>query len=50
MEIRLDRRQGDVDDRDVEDDHELCGDDHCEPEPAPAVGLFAFVHRLCDNF
>ena len=51
VEIRLDRRQGDVHDCDVEDDHELGGDDHREPEPAPAVdGPLAFVHRLCHNF
>ena len=51
VEIRLDRRQGDVHDRDVEDDHELCGDDHRESQPAPGVDvLFAYVQRLCHNF
>ena len=34
-EIRLDRGQGDVDDRDVENDHELGGDDQREGAPAP---------------
>ena len=34
-EIRLDRGQGDVHDRDVENDHELRGDDQREGAPAP---------------
>ena len=37
VEIRLDRRQRDVHDGHVEDDHELCDDDQCES--GPAVGL-----------
>ena len=34
-EVRLDRREGDVDDCHVEDDHELSGDDESECAPAP---------------
>ena len=34
-EVGLDRRQRDVHDRDVEDDHELCGHDQRERAPAP---------------
>ena len=36
VQVGLDRRQRDVDDRHVEHDHELCGDDHRERDPAPA--------------
>ena len=37
VQVGPDRRQRDVHDRDVEDDHELRGDDHRQREPAPAV-------------
>ena len=43
-EIVLDRRQGDVDDRRVEDDHQHARAEHVEGEPAGAVfGLFGGV-------
>ena len=35
MKVVLDRRQGDVHDRDVEDDHELRGNGHRQDKPAP---------------
>ena len=44
-EIRLDRRQRDVHDRDVENDHELGGDDERQCTPAPFV-LRDFSHVL----
>jgi hypothetical protein len=37
-EIALDRGQGDVNDRDVENDHELRSDDQRERHPAPPLG------------
>jgi hypothetical protein len=36
-EVDLDRRQGDVDDRHVEDDHELRCDDQRKRAPAPPL-------------
>ena len=42
VQVGLDRRQRDVHDRDVEDDHELRGDDQCECAPA-AVRFWAHV-------
>ena len=38
VEAGLDRRQGDVHDRDVEDDHELGDDDGREADPPPRIG------------
>src|SRR4029077_20726731 len=46
--VALDRRERDVHDRDVEDDHELRGDDYSEGEPSPAV-LAAFYRGLRDS-
>ena len=37
VEVALDRGQRDVHDRDVEDDHELRGDDESEGAPAPVA-------------
>jgi len=37
VQVGLDRRQRDVHDRDIEDDHELRGDDHRQADPAPSV-------------
>ena len=37
VEVALDRRQRDVHDRDVEDDHQLCEAHDDEGNPAPAV-------------
>jgi hypothetical protein len=44
-EVRLDRGERHVDDRDVEDHHELGGDDHRQSEPAPSIGP-ALRHRV----
>ena len=43
-EVHLDRRQGDVHDRHVEDDHELCDDDQRERAP-PSVPLLGLDRR-----
>jgi hypothetical protein len=45
-EIGLDRRQRDVHDRDVEDDHELRGDDEGESAPAPVPAFGSESHVL----
>jgi hypothetical protein len=37
VEVGLDRRQRNVHDCHVEDDHELCDDDQTERPPAPAL-------------
>src|SRR5581483_11126578 len=46
VEVALDRRQGDVDNRHVEDDHELRGDGERENEPAPLLGFGDTYHQL----
>src|ERR1043166_280873 len=42
MKVGLDRGESDVHDRDVEHDHELRRDDHCQHPPAPAILLFVY--------
>ena len=44
-EVRLDRRQGDVDDRHVEDDHELRRDDESQAAPPPST-IRSASHQL----
>jgi hypothetical protein len=47
VEVGLDRRERDVHDRDVEDDHELRDDDDCQSDPSSTI--FQWAHRLLQS-